>query len=52
MSSPTRLNRTKRLRQIVQVFAKYGLVESVKDSMPDSIKKWFVSPDGQLLSLK
>ena len=43
-------NRTRRLRQIVQVFAKYGLVESVKDNMPESIKKWFVDPDGQLLS--
>lgn len=50
MNSPTQLNRTKRLRQIVQVFAKYGLVESVKDSMPDNIKKLFIAPDGQLLS--
>jgi ubiquinone biosynthesis protein len=46
----SQVNRTRRLRQIVQVFTKYGLAESVKDSMPDSIKQWFVDPDGQLLS--
>jgi ubiquinone biosynthesis protein len=44
------LSRTKRLSQIVQVFTKYGLAESVKDSAPASIKKWFVDPDGLLLS--
>lgn len=50
MTSTEQVTRTKRLRQIVQVFAKYGLAESVRDNMPDSIKKWFVDPDGQLLS--
>lgn len=50
MISTTQMNRTKRLHQIVQVFTKYGLAESVKDSMPDNIKKMFVDPDGQLLS--
>lgn len=50
MTASEPMNRSKRLRQIVQVFTKYGLAESVKDSMPDSIKKWFVDPDGQLLS--
>lgn len=50
MNSNDQKSRTRRLRQIVQVFAKYGLVESVKDNMPESIKKWFVDPDGQLLS--
>ncbi len=50
MTSANQMSRTRRLRQIVQVFTKYGLAESVKDSMPDNIKKWFVDPDGQLLS--
>jgi ubiquinone biosynthesis protein len=50
MTSPEQLTRTKRLRRIIQVFAKYGLAETVKDSMPESIKKWFVDPDGHLLS--
>jgi ubiquinone biosynthesis protein len=46
----SQVSRNRRLRQIVQVFTKYGLAGSVKDSMPDSIKKWFVDPDGHLLS--
>lgn len=50
MSSSDQRNRTKRLHQIVQVLAKYGLVESVKDNAPENIKKWFVDPDGRLLS--
>lgn len=50
MTSADQMTRTRRLRQIVNVFTKYGLAESVKDNMPDTIKKWFVDPDGHLLS--
>lgn len=49
-SSNDQLSRNKRLSQIVQVFTKYGLADSVTKSMPGSIKKWFVDPDGELLS--
>jgi ubiquinone biosynthesis protein len=49
-NSTEQMSRSKRLSQIVQVFAKYGLADSVKDSTPDSIKKWFVDTDDQLLS--
>jgi ubiquinone biosynthesis protein len=43
-------SRTKRLGKIVEVFSRYGLAESVKDSTPGNIKKLFVTPEGQLLS--
>ena len=42
--------RTRRLGQIVQVFTRYGLADSIKDSAPASIQKWFVDADGKLLS--
>lgn len=50
MTGTDQISRTRRLRQIVQVFTKYGLAESVKDNMPDNIKKWFIDADGHLLS--
>jgi ubiquinone biosynthesis protein len=50
MTSNEQLSRTSRLRQIVQVFTKYGLAESVTENMPEGMKKWFVNPDSQLLS--
>ena len=50
MTSTESMSRTKRLSQIVQVFSKYGLADSIKDSTPGSVKKWFVDGDGQLLS--
>ena len=50
MTATDRTSRTLRLSQIVEVFTRYGLADSVKDSTPGRIKKWFVTPDGQLLS--
>ena len=50
MTATDRTSRTKRLKQIAEVFTRYGLADSVKDGTPVSIKKWFVDPDGQLLS--
>ena len=49
-TSKGQMSRSKRLSQIVHVFSKYGLADSVKDSTPGSIKKWFVDGDGQLLT--
>ncbi len=50
MTSNDQISRTRRLRQIVQVFTKYGLAESAIENMPDNLKKWFINPDGQLLT--
>lgn len=50
MTSNDQISRTRRLRQIVQVFTKYGLAESVIENMPDNLKKWFINPDSLLLS--
>ena len=50
MTSSERISRSERLSQIVQVFARYGLADSVKDNTPQSVRKWFVDPDGKLLS--
>ena len=50
MASSELSKRTKRLNEIVQVFTRYGLADSVKDSTPGRIKKWFVDPEGELLS--
>jgi ubiquinone biosynthesis protein len=49
-TSTDQMSRTKRMSQIVQIFTKYGLADSVKDDTPGGIKKWFADPDGQLLS--
>ena len=38
------------MSQIVEVFTRYGLADSVKDSTPRRIKDLFVDTDGQLLS--
>ncbi len=50
MTSTEKMSRSERLSQIMQVFARYGLADSVKDTAPGWIRKWFVDPDGQLLS--
>ena len=42
--------KTKRLGDIIQVFTRYGLANHISPRTPESIKRWFTQPDGELLS--
>lgn len=42
--------KTKRLGEIIEVFARYGFADHITDRTPEHIKRWFTQPDGELLS--